>query len=351
MKKLILAVMLGVLLLGFGIAHAAWEWRYPGTALVIPYMNTTSGFQTFVLINHQDTDPDWGNSVTNPNVYVRFNPKCGRGQAKDVTLTTKQSWVMTTDVQQEGWMEVYEKSDIADNSADEDFPLMATAVILDIGNGIGYSLEANEYYSSLCVDGTTSPLFYGWTCNGGASDNNTWGYDEDNPIVSTLYRPSNYGKTMVVLCDPNGRHLGAVIPNPAPAVGWDPATKYVSNRGELDIYSKSETSSHQAYTWCDTTDAGKPGIITIGIGTTAGPLGTTDASISNPSTTMNDAAYGFAQSFNLRTLMWVDANSDGLMQVGEDRLESDLLGATLTRISPVWAPNSINAQTMVYKYY
>jgi hypothetical protein len=302
-------------------------------------------------VNHQDTDPDWGASPLNPNVYVRFNPVCGRGTAKSVTLTTKQSWVLTPDDPMEGWIEIFEKSDIADWFADEDYPLMGTVVILDIVNARAYSLEANEYYANLCVDGTTSPLFYGWNCDGTGSSNNTWGWNSFNPIVSTLYRPSNFGRTMFVLLDPNGRHLANVIPNPAPAAGWAPATWYVANSAQLDLYSKSETDQHSPYTWCTDADAGLPGIITIGVGTTAGPVGTTMTSIPNPAATMNDAAYGFGQAYNLRTLMWVDANNDGLMQPGEEYDESDLLGASLTLVSPTWAANAINAQTMVYKYY
>jgi hypothetical protein len=354
MKKLLVLAFVVMIAVAFTYspADSYFEWRYPGSAAVGAYMNSTTGYQTYVLINHQDTDPDWGPSPDYPNVYVRFNPKCGRGNSKDVTLTTKQSWVLTPDpVAQEGWVEVFIKTDIQDESQDDDYPLMVTVVILDIANSRAYALEANTYYSRLCVDGTVSPLFYGWNCAGTLSSSDSWGYDADNPIVSTLYRPSTHGSTMVVLLDPNGRHVANPIPAPPAPPGWAPADLYVGNMAELDLYSKSETSSHVPFEWCDGDDAGLPGIITVGVGTTAGPLGTCDAMIPNPGTTMNDAAYGFAQAYNLRPLMWVDADGNGFMNVGEERDEADLLGATLTVISPTWTPNAIDAQQMVYKYY
>jgi len=351
-KLLVLAFVVMIVTVSFSTAEADWEWRYPGTALVGPYFNSLPGYQTYVLLNHQDTSPDWGTSPLNPNMFVRFNPVCGRGNAQDITLTTKQSWVIIPADSLEGWVEIFEKDDISDWFADEDYPIMVTVVILDIANTRAYSLEANEYYADLCVDASNSPVFYGWDCVGGASSNNTWGWDAFNPIVSTLYRPSTNGSTMFVLCDPNGRHVANNIP-PAPAPpGWLPADLYVPNRAQLDLYSKSETSTHAPYTWCDGTGVGllgDPGIITIGVGTTAGPVGPTMTSIANPGVTMNDAAYGFGQAYNLRSVMWVDVNGNGFMNVGEGRLESDLLGASLTLISPTWTPNAINAQTMYYK--
>jgi hypothetical protein len=349
-KVLILAISVTVLLFSFSIAGAEWEYTYPNTSLVFPYFNATSGFQTFIMVSQEDTDGEWGQSSDSPNVVVKFNPKCGRGESRSFSLTTKQSFVVTPPQAIEGWVEAFVKSDIADESADEDYPLAGIAIILDIGNGVAYHIESIGYYDYLCVDGADEPLFYGWECDAGNSDENTWGFDIENPIVARLWRNSDYGRTMFVLCDPSGRHLANDIPNPLPAAGWLPSALYVPNKGQLDIYSKSETDAHLSVEWCTGADAGKPGIVTIGVGTTAGPLGTTDTSIANPAATMTDAPYGFGQAYNLRTLMWVDANADGLMQVGEDYDESDLLGAVLTRISNVYFPHAIHSQQMICKW-
>ena len=94
-KVLILAIALTALLLSFSIAGADWWMEYPSTSMVIPYFNATSGFQTFVMVSQSDTDPDWGQSSDSPNVVVKFNPKCGRGQSKSFSLTTKQSFIVT----------------------------------------------------------------------------------------------------------------------------------------------------------------------------------------------------------------------------------------------------------------
>jgi hypothetical protein len=350
-KVLILAIAATALLLSFSIASADWEYQYPEPAMVFPYFNATSGFQTFILISQQDTDPDWGQSIDSPNVVVKFNPKCGRGQSRSFSLTTKQSFVITPPQAIEGWAEAFVKSAIEDEFANYEYPLSGIAIILDIANGVSYSVEPTMWDEYLCVDGADEPLFYGWDCDATNSSSNTWGYEAENPIVARLWRHSDNGRTMFVLCDPNGRHLANDIPDPLPAAGWLPSALYVSNRAQLDIFSKSETDAHLAVDWCTGADAGKPGIVTIGVGTTAGPLGTTDTSIANPAATMTDAPYGFGQAYNLRTLMWVESvTTDGLMQQGEQEDESDLLGAVLTRISNVYFPHATDAHSMVYKW-
>jgi hypothetical protein len=348
-KLLILAIVATALVLSFSVANAQWEYTYPDSALVFPYFNATSGFQTFIMISHEDTD-EWGQDDESPNVVVKFNPKCGRGQSRSFSLTTKQSFVVTPPQPIEGWVEAFIKSDISDESSDEDFPLAGIAVILDIGNGVAYHVESIGYYDYLCVNSAAEPLFYGWTCDGVNSDNNTWGWESDQPIVARLWRNSANGRTMFVLCDPNGRHLANDIPDPAPAAGWAPSALYIPNKAQLDIYSKSESDAHLSVEWCTGDDAGKPGIVTIGVGTTAGPLGTTDTMIANPAATSTDAPYGFGQAYNLRELMWVDATGDGLMQVGEERDESDLLGAVLTRISNDYFPHAIHSQQLINKW-
>jgi hypothetical protein len=349
-KLLILAIVAAVLVLSCSIASAVFVYQYPEDTLIFAYFNATPGFQTFVMISQQDTDPDWGQSTDSPNVVVKFNPKCGRGQSRSFSLTTKQSFVVTPPQAIEGWVEAFVKSDISDESSDEDYPLSGVAVILDIGNGVAYNIKSIGYYDYLCVDGADEPLFYGWTCDATNSDNNSWGYEADEPIVGDLWRNSDFGRTMFVLLDPSGRHLETDIPNPLPAAGWLPSALYIPNRAQLDIYSKSETDAHLSVEWCTGDDAGKPGIVTIGVGTTDGPLGTTDTSIANPAATSTDAPYGFGQAYNLRTLMWVDASGDGQMQPGEEEDESDLLGAVLTRISNDYFPHATHAKEMVYKW-
>ncbi len=362
-KLLILTIAVTVLLFSFSIANAGFYNEYPESVMVIPYFNATSGFQTFVLVHHQDTD-DWGQDDIDPNVYVKFNPKCGRGQTRSVTLTTKQSFVVTPPQPIEGWVEIFAKNDISDNPDDDQFsgdfdangqgwgyPLTAMAVVLDIANGVSYGVEGNGYWNYLCADVADEPLFYGWDCDGGNQASSGWGWDWDDPITARLWRNSDNGRTMVVLCDPSGRHLDTDIPVPTGS-GWLPSDLYVPNKAQLDIYSKSETDAHLSVEWCTGDDAGKPGIVTIGVGTTDGPLGTTDTSIANPAPTMTDAPYGFGQAYNLRVLMWVESvTTDGLMQPGEQVDESHLLGAVLTRISNVYFPHATYGQNMFYKYY
>src|SRR4030042_1874797 len=348
-KVLILAIAATALLFSFSIASADWEWQYPEPAMVFPYFNALSGFQTFILVSQQDTDPDWGQSIDSPNVVVKFNPKCGRGQSRSFSLTTKQSFVVTPPQAIEGWVEAFVKSAISDEYSDGEYPLSGLAVILDIGNGVAYNIESVQYAYNLCVDGADEPLFYNCDCGGTCVDPN-WGDFSYNPLESRLWRNSNVGRTMFVLCDPSGRHLATDIPDPLPAAGWLPSALYVANRAQLDIYSKSETDAHLSVDWCTGADAGKPGIVTIGVGTTAGPLGTTDTSIADPAAPMNDAPYGFGQAYILRSRLWVDINADGLMQVGED-IDSaytggdqvtNILGAVLTRISNVYFPRAVD---------
>ena len=360
-KLLILALVLTVLLVSFSIAGAEWRWQYPSASMVIPYFNATSGFQTFVMISQSDTDPDWGQSSDSPNVVVKFNPKCGRGQSRSFSLTTKQSFVITPPQAIEGWVEAFVKSDIEDEWADigsgsDSYPLSGIAIILDIANGVAYNLEATQFTEYLCVDSADEPLFYNCDCDGDC-DYANWGRTPDTALYARLWRNSDYGRTMFVLCDPSGRHLATDIPDPAPAEGWLPSALYVSNRAQLDIYSKSETDAHLSVDWCTGADAGKPGIVTIGVGTTAGPLGTTDTSISNPAATMTDAPYGFGQAYQLRNRLWVDEGNgiggdpDGLMNVGEMYEDyTNILGAVLTRISNVYFPHATHAQSMANKY-
>jgi hypothetical protein len=350
-KLLILTIAATVLLLGFSIASADWEWQYPEPAMVFPYFNANSGFQTFVLISQQDTDPDWGQSTDSPNVVVKFNPKCGRGQSRSFSLTTKQSFVVTPPQPIEGWVEAFVKSAIDDEDSNEEYPLSGLAVILDIGNGVTYNIESVQYYANLCVDSADEPIFYNCDCSANCVDPN-WGDDSYDPIVARLWRNSDFGRTMFVLCDPSGRHVDAAIPDPLPAAGWIPSALYVGNRAQLDIFSKSETDAHLTVDWCTGADAGKPGIVTIGVGTTAGPLGTTDTTIADPAATSSDAPYGFGQAYNLRDLMWVDSIvADGLMQQGEEVTDySNILGAVLTRISNVYFPNATHAQQMASKW-
>jgi hypothetical protein len=353
-KLLILAIAASVLLFGFSIAGASWYLEYPSTSMVIPYFNANSGFQTFVLISQSDVDPDWPQSPDSPNVVVKFNPKCGRGQSRSFSLTTKQSFVVTPPQPIEGWVEAFVKSDVADNDyVDGDYPLSGLAVILDISNGVTYSLDSVQYYYNICPDGAAEPLFYNCDCTMTCSDP-YFGWNIDDPIVARLWRNSDFGRTMFVLCDPSGRHLDNDIPNPLPAAGWIPSALYVGNRAQLDIFSKSETDAHLSVDWCTGADAGKPGIVTIGVGTTDGPLGTTDTMIADPAATSSDAPYGFGQAYTLRDRMWVDINGDGQMQPGEstdpDDDYSNILGATLTRISNAYFPHATQAETMKWKY-
>jgi hypothetical protein len=353
-KLLILAIAASVLLFGFSIAGASWYLEYPSSSIVIPYFNANSGFQTFVLISQSDVDPDWPQSVDSPNVVVKFNPKCGRGQSRSFSLTTKQSFVVTPPQQIEGWVEAFVKSDVSDESVDGDYPLSGLAVILDIGNGVAYSIETIQYYYNICPDGAGEPLFYNCDCGGTCSDP-YFGWTADDPLMARLWRNSANGRTMFVLCDPSGRHLDNDIPDPAPAAGWQPSALYVGNRAQLDIYSKSESDAHLTVDWCTGTDAGKPGIVTIGVGTTAGPLGTTDTTIADPAATLSDAPYGFGQAYTLRNRMWVDdVVADGLIQPGEstdpDEHDTNILGAVLTRISNVYFPNATQAESMKWKY-
>jgi hypothetical protein len=358
-KLLMLTIVATVLLLGFSIASADWEWQFPEPAMVFPYFNATSGFQTFILISQQDTDPDWGQTPDSPNVVVKFNPKCGRGQSRSFSLTTKQSFVVTPPQPIEGWVEAFVKSSIEDQYSDSEgqneYPLSGISVILDIGNGVAYNIESIQYAFNLCVDGAAEPLFYNCDCDANCISPN-WGDDSYDPIVTRLWRNSANGRTMFVLCDPSGRHLANFIPDPTPAAGWQPSALYVGNRAQLDIYSKSESDAHLTVDWCTGADAGKPGIVTIGVGTTAGPLGTTDTSIADPAATLSDAPYGFGQAYNLRTLSWVDINGDGLMTYNvappfEDQENfGNILGATLTRISNDYFPHATHAQQMASKW-
>jgi len=352
-KLLILAMAVTVVLFSFSLAGAYWEWQYPGSSMVIPYFNATAGFQTFVLISHQDTDPDWGQDSTDPNVNVRFNPKCGRGDITSHSLTTKQSWVFIPPASSsiEGWVEAYEKTDISDQSQDDDYPLSGIAVILDIANGIAYSLETVQYYEYICVDSTNNPLFYNCDCTG-VCTGPEWGDYEDDPLVARLWRNSANGRTMFVLLDPSGRHI-ATSTIPVPAAGhWLPSELYVSNRAQLDIYSKAETDSHLTAEWCGGTDAGKPGIVTIGVGSTTGPSGiVTDLLINDPAAGLTDAPYGFGQAYNTRRWFWIDLNSDGLMQPGEEIEDySNILAGVLTQISPTYFPHATHAQQMASKW-
>ncbi len=350
MKRLsILAIIASLLIFCFSIAEADFGYMYPEPAMVFPYINATSGFQTFVLVSQVDTDPDWGQSSDSPNVVVKFNPKCGRGESRSFSLTTKQSFVVTPPQPIEGWAEAFVKSAIEDEYVDDEYPLSGIAVILDIGNGVAYTIDPTSFWQYLCVDGANEPLFYDCDCSGSCSQED-WGYDADNPIFARLWRHSDYGRTMFVLCDPSGRHLETDIPDPLPAAGWLPSALYVPNRAQLDIYSKSETDAHLSVEWCTGDDAGKPGIVTIGVGTTDGPLGTTDTSIANPADTMSDAPYGFGQAYQLREYMWVDANDDGLMQPGEEYDYRVILGAVLTRISNSYFPMAVDSHQMLWKW-
>jgi hypothetical protein len=350
-KLLILAIAVTVLLLSFSIASAEWYGAYPSSSMVIPYFNATSGFQTFVLISHRDTDAPWGQDSDSPNVVVKFNPKCGRGQSRSFSLTSKQSFVVTPPQQIEGWVEAFVKSDLSNDYVDGDYPLSGVAVILDIANGVAYSINTVQYYNYICPDNAMEPLFYNCDCGGSCTDPD-WGEEPDEPIYARLWRNSDVGRSMFVLCDPSGRHVDNDIPDPAPAAGWIPSALYVGNRAQLDIYSKSESDAHLTVDWCTGDDAGKPGIVTIGVGTTAGPLGTTDTTIANPAATFSDAPYGFGEAYQLRGRLWYDANEDGLMQPGEntdpDIQVTNILGAVLTRISNAYFPHATNAQQMEY---
>jgi hypothetical protein len=369
MKKLLIVTIAAVvLLLSFSVASANWEYQFPSDALVIAYFNATPGFQTFIMISQQDTDTFFGQSVENPNVVVKFNPKCGRGESRSFTLTTKQSLVVTPPQPIEGWVEVFVKSAIEDESAGGIFPLSGVAVILDIGNGVAYNIKSINYFYSLCLNSSDEPLFYGSTCDASSVFPVSWGGEEISgliyPIVADLWRHSDYGRTMFVLCDPSGRHIANAIPDPTPAIGWNPSALYIPNKAQLDLYSKSETDAHLSVEWCTGDDAGKPGIVTIGVGTTDGPLGTTDTMINNPAATSLDAPYGFAEAYNLRILTWVDVNQDGLMTddatidstlppfspYEENTMINTLLGAVLTRISNDYFPHAIHAKEMVVEF-
>ena len=146
MKKLLISVIaVTVLLLSFSIAVADWDVQAPTTALVFPYFNATPGFQTFILVSQSDTDPDWTQSPDSPNVVVKFNPKCGRGQSRSFSLTTKQSFVVTPPQAIEGWVEAFVKGDISDESADANYPVSGMSVILDISNGVAYSVKSVQW--------------------------------------------------------------------------------------------------------------------------------------------------------------------------------------------------------------
>jgi hypothetical protein len=358
-KLLILAIAATVLMFSFSTASAFWTWQYPSGAMVFPYFNATSGFQTFILISQVDTDPDWGQNDESPNVVVKFNPKCGRGSSRSFSLTTKQSFVVTPPQQIEGWVEAFVKSDISDwyLSVGEE-ALTGIAVVLDIGNGITYNIESTQYRREICTDSANEPLFYNCDCTADCDDPD-WGDTADtSPLFARLWRNSANGRSMFVLCDPSGRHVATDnIPDASPAAGWQPSALYVSNEAQLDIYSKSESDAHLTVDWCTGDDAGKPGIVTIGVGTTAGPLGTTDTTIADPAATSTDAPYGFGQAYQMRNYFWVDINGDGLMSSAaqaytEESISdySNILGAVLTRISPTYFPHATQAQSMANKY-
>ena len=343
MKKsiLIFTLLIGmVLFMGIGTAKAYMEAQYPGSVMLFPYYNHASGFQSYVVVEHQDVDATWGTSATNPNVLVRFNPKCGRGEALSLTLTTKQTLVVSppADAPDEGWVEVYIRDDISDWSADDDWPLNGVVGILDITNGIAYVYKMITYYEEVWVDGSNDPIAY--------YDHQYWGVNQYNPIVTNLWRHSDFGRTMIVLLDPNGHHVSDCASN-----------TFISNSAQLDIYSKSETDAHKTLFWCDGDDAGEPGIITVGVGTTDGPLGTTDDMISNPLSTSTDAAYGFGYAYNLRTNMWLDFDLDGAVDAGTedfgagctagDEHHVPLLGVSITRVSNDM-PATIDTHRMDY---
>jgi len=327
-KKILLLSVLGVLLLGLGIAQAGWEAQYPESVMTFPYYNKAAGFQTYILVSHMDIPTTWGTSIVNPNVHVRWNPKCGRGPALSASLTTKQTLVFTpaTDATDEGWVEVFIKEDIEDGSSDGDWPLNGYAVILDIGNGVAYGYKSLQYYGEIDTDGSNAPVAY--------IEYPYWGEDIDNPIVANLWRHSDFGRTVIVLLDPNGLHRSSCS-----------ATTYLSNSAQLDLYSKSETDSHKTLTWCAGDDAGKPGIITVGVGTTSGLFGTTDTSINNPLNTMTNAPYGYAIAYNLRTV--TDAPS-GCYDPASNNTISNLQGVVFTRISNSDFPKTVDSHRMDY---
>lgn len=353
-----------------------WVWQYPETALIIPYFNCSTGFQSFVMISHVDTSPDWGTDG-DVNVFWRFNPKCGRGNETSAILSSHASFVKKcTDAGAnfEGWVEIYEKTDIADGFADADFALEGIEVILDLTNGVVYNIETVGYKDHLCVDGSGRPVFYNCTCSGSDCSTPGWGDNSSYPILARLFRESDFGRSMFVLLDPSGRHIDTTgIPNPAPSAGWDPSAcalahgcgptdvpgcKFVSNWADLHILGKDETNAELAPQWCCDGDVGKPGIVTIGVGSTTGPSGiVADQMINNPSG-LTDAPYGFGQAYNLRDNFWVDANLDGVMNGGPawpSTVEvrsgfSNILGAVLTQISPMWFPYATHAQQMASKW-
>jgi len=343
MKKLFrLIILLSFLVLSISFAQAEWAAQYPASSMIFPYVNTLSGFQTFILISNQDTSPDWGGSHGSPSVVVKFNPKCGRGNTQSASLTTKQTVVITPPPAFEGWVEAFVKGDISDESADANYPVSGMSVILDISNGVAYSVKSVQWLGDLSVGGSGDPDVYG--CNSsGACSPAWWGGNINEPIVASLWRNSNYGRTMFVLCDPSGRHINELSSN-------NTTINYLPNMAQLDIYSKSESDTHLSVEWCTGADAGKPGIVTIGVGTTEGPLGVTDTSVSNPIATMTDAPYGFAQAFNLRQFTWIDINGDGNGDSNEDFNTSHLLGAVFTRISNTYFPKAVEAHPMILKW-
>lgn len=330
-KGLIIVAVLSLMLLSFGIAVAEeWEAQHPNSVLVFPYYTATSGFQTFILISMMDTQT-WVNSYgpvgLSPSVHVKFNPKCGRGSASALTLTSKQTLVSTPPGGGEGWVEVFYKTDIADGSSDYDIPLNGYAVILDIANGVSYGYRSMGYQGDIIVDGATEPLNY----NDAFPD---WGEDINTAIVSNLWRHSNNGRTVIVLLDPNGGHYNDCA-----------GTTLLSNRAQLNLYSKSETETSLQAEWCTGANLGEPGIVTIGVGTTDGVFGTTDASIANPGATITDAPYGYATAYNLRDIT-IDANAGDWGPGCCGTTISGLLGVSFTRISNAYFPHSTDAQRM-----
>lgn len=336
MKKIVsLLALASLVLLSYGLSEANWEAQYPESVMTFPYFTKASGFQTYILVSQMDIPTTWGTVSTPPNVNVRWNPKCGRGPSLSFTLTTKQTLVMTppADAASEGWVEVFIKEDIQDGFSDGDWPLNGYAVILDIANGVAYGYKSLQYYGDIDVDGSNSPVAY-------TDTDPYWGEDIDNPIVANLWRNSNYGTTVFVLLDPNGLHRSACN-----------ATSYLSNSAQLDLYSKSETDSHKTLTWCAGDDAGKPGIITVGVGTTSGLFGTTDTSIANPSETFTNSPYGYAIAYNLRPI--TDAPSgcyDPGNSTGTDTVAtiSALQGVVFTRISNASFPKAVDSHRMDY---
>ena len=373
-KLLILAITVTVLLLSFSMAVAEWDWQYPSTSMVIPYFNSLPGFETYVMISHMDTSPDWGTDG-DINVHWRFNPKCGRGPVTSATLTSHASFTKKptdANVNGEGWVEIYEKTDVNtdDDYVNGDYALSGIGLVLDITNGLVYNIETVQYYYDICVDGSGDPLFYNCDCDASSCDTPYWGSDEDYPVTARLFRESDFGRSMFVLLDPSGRHIATdVIPDPAPNAGWDPANcttvptpascKLVANKAQLDIFGKDETDAHLAANWCAGADTGKPGIVTIGVGSTTGPSGiVTDLMINNPSGLLG-APYGFGQAYQLRNYFWADDNGDGLMggpagagpTTTEDIADlTNILGAVLTQVSPTYFPGATHAQNMASKW-